>query len=245
MRYLIFKLLLITMFLSHSPSVFANGDNYIKQNNNNNKNNIKPAKINISEWKKKSDKITFLDREQSISEIPEIETRKSYPLWVIKLSNALLYLFILAVVLLMIYLLIQTFNEEEWATRKQSIGTKKTFKEYQVESLTHETPINELKNALENSIKNNDVRATIRIQYLIIIRQLINIRLISWRKNKTNLDYIHELKSGKLRNDFIGLTRDYERVWYGKQILSEELKNSNNSRYQELANAIKSSPINE
>ena len=237
MRYLSIKLLIIFLFLSYSPMATAYGDPVYDKIDA----KIIPAKVNIEKWKKKSGNITILSPDKE-KESTRIEVQS--PNWVGILIEIISYLIIALVVLLTIYLLIQTFNEEEFKFRK-SIKTDNNENNYIVESLTHETPIHQLKNALEKSIENNDLRATIRIQYIIIIRQLINIRLISWQKNKTNLDYINELKSGKLRNEFIGLTLDYERVWYGKHFLSDELIKTNNNRYQNLINTIKTTPKHE
>jgi len=45
---------------------------------------------------------------------------------------------------------------------------------------------------------------------------------IVWSKEKTNRDYLREMRGHRLGTQFRDVTRQYERVWYGNQPLTVE-----------------------
>jgi len=47
-------------------------------------------------------------------------------------------------------------------------------------------------------------------------------KVIEWDIEKTNSDYLYEIKNEKLRNDFAYLSYLYNYIWYGEFELEEE-----------------------
>lgn len=72
---------------------------------------------------------------------------------------------------------------------------------------------------LKNALQNNDFRLAIRIYYLMLIKKMADAQRIEWRKNKTNLTYLRELRGSSFYNDFQKATLLFERVWFGEQQL--------------------------
>ena len=70
--------------------------------------------------------------------------------------------------------------------------------------------------------KENFNRAT-RYWYLKTLKNLKDLELIEYSPDKTNQEYISELKENKRRDHFRELTRNYEYVWYGEFSLQKEL----------------------
>ena len=58
-------------------------------------------------------------------------------------------------------------------------------------------------------------REAVRLLYLETLKSLAKTNQIDWKINKTNQDYLNELRSSPLRNEFSDLTLRYEYVWYG------------------------------
>jgi hypothetical protein len=56
----------------------------------------------------------------------------------------------------------------------------------------------------------------IRYLYNKLLLQLTNKGLIYWQKDKTNLDYLNEMSSSALSDDFRLITASFEYIWYGK-----------------------------
>jgi hypothetical protein len=70
---------------------------------------------------------------------------------------------------------------------------------------------------LQAALNAQNYALAIRLYYLQIIKNLAAGGLIRWSKEKTNRDYLHEMRAHRLCNEFRRLTANYERVWYGNQ----------------------------
>ena len=76
---------------------------------------------------------------------------------------------------------------------------------------------NEDINALiAEAVKQKDYRLAIRYYYLLAIKELSENNIIEWQQQKTNEDYIKEIKTTILQNQFGKITRIYDYVWYGE-----------------------------
>ncbi len=82
----------------------------------------------------------------------------------------------------------------------------------------HETDLDIfLKKALESS----DYPLAVRLYFLQSIKRLSENNAIDWSKEKTNREYLREMRAHRLHEDFRLRTHDYERIWYGNQPLDE------------------------
>jgi len=61
----------------------------------------------------------------------------------------------------------------------------------------------------------------IRLYYLAIIKELSLNKTIQWKKDKTNKDYLREMRKTNLFQSFREVTRMFERIWYGQVDFSE------------------------
>jgi hypothetical protein len=75
---------------------------------------------------------------------------------------------------------------------------------------------------IERAIDSANYRLAIRLMFLRLLRDLSEKNIIRYKHEKTNLDYLSQLRSGKYYDDFFRLTRDYEYAWYGKFQVSPE-----------------------
>jgi len=75
---------------------------------------------------------------------------------------------------------------------------------------------------LEHAKQNENYREAIRIHYLYLLKELIRQQLIDWQPEKTNHDYLHELRLYEHKTNFSECVRIFELVWYGEHIISKE-----------------------
>jgi hypothetical protein len=75
---------------------------------------------------------------------------------------------------------------------------------------------------LARAVAAGDYRWAIRLHYLRILKQLADRKLIAWRPEKTNHDYLHELKRGELHGAFLVITLLFEYTWYGNLAVDGE-----------------------
>ncbi|PZU91154.1 MAG: DUF4129 domain-containing protein [Chryseobacterium sp.] len=64
--------------------------------------------------------------------------------------------------------------------------------------------------------KQQDYRSAIRYHFLFALKKLSDKNLISWNPEKTNRDYLKELKDINLKEDFSRVIYIYDYIWYGE-----------------------------
>lgn len=83
-----------------------------------------------------------------------------------------------------------------------------------LDAYIHET---DLERFLREALENANWPLAVRLYFLQSIKQLSEKDAIAWSKEKTNRDYLREMRAHPLSTQFRDLTRQYERVWYGNQ----------------------------
>ncbi len=76
---------------------------------------------------------------------------------------------------------------------------------------------------LRNAIKNGNYRLAVRYLYLQSLKRLSEKKFIEINTNKTNYEYVTEVRRHKFANEFASLTLQYEYVWYGEYPVDERL----------------------
>lgn len=79
----------------------------------------------------------------------------------------------------------------------------------------------ELELLLEKAIEEEDYRECVRIYFNFILKELIKKGWIKWKKEKTNYNYILEMKSHPNSFQFEECVRIYDFVWYGEYQLTK------------------------
>lgn len=74
---------------------------------------------------------------------------------------------------------------------------------------------------LFDAINQENYRLAIRLYYLKVLKHLMELDWIKWKKDKTNSEYLRELSSKEFYTDFRLLTLMFERVWYGEVVLDD------------------------
>ncbi|RXM51871.1 MULTISPECIES: DUF4129 domain-containing protein [unclassified Chryseobacterium] len=67
-----------------------------------------------------------------------------------------------------------------------------------------------------------DYRSAVRYQFLFILKKLSDKKLINWNPEKTNKDYVAELRAVHLKNEFFDLSYIFDYVWYGEFNIDEQ-----------------------
>jgi len=80
--------------------------------------------------------------------------------------------------------------------------------------------------------REGDYRSAIRYQFLFVLKKLSDKKSINWNPEKTNKDYVAELKAPHLKNDFSNLSYIFEYVWYGEFSIDEQSYQKFKAQYQ-------------
>ena len=92
------------------------------------------------------------------------------------------------------------------------------------------------------ALKNQDYRLAIRLYYLKILQSFKRKGLIEWKKDKTNNDYLKEVRQTTFHNTFRKLTGIFERIWYGKGGVNKTHFDSIEGEFKDFVDAIDQTP---
>lgn len=74
---------------------------------------------------------------------------------------------------------------------------------------------------IDNALANKNYRLAVRYYFLLILKSLSEKEIINYQFDKTNSDYIKEIKQEQLSSQFRKSAFIYEYVWYGNFEVSE------------------------
>ncbi|AZA53183.1 DUF4129 domain-containing protein [Chryseobacterium sp. G0201] len=80
--------------------------------------------------------------------------------------------------------------------------------------------------------REGDYRSAVRYQFLFVLKKLSDKKSINWNPEKTNKDYVTELKVPNLKNEFSNLSYIFEYVWYGEFSIDEQSYQKFKAQYQ-------------
>lgn len=87
---------------------------------------------------------------------------------------------------------------------------------------------------IEAALKDNNYRLATRYLYLKSLKLLTNKNIIEWHYDKTNSDYINEIKDDTTKSIFKRISYIYDYVWYGEFPIDEAIYSKNQSDFDKL-----------
>jgi len=73
---------------------------------------------------------------------------------------------------------------------------------------------------LQEALRREQYAEAVRLYFLLAIQALSSHGDIVWARQKTNRDYLRDMRDHRLGNTFDGLVRTYEHIWYGNRTVS-------------------------
>ncbi len=87
---------------------------------------------------------------------------------------------------------------------------------------------------LENAILKANYRFAVRLLYLKCLKRLSEVGAIQWQIDKTNTDYIAELRENAQHAAFKHLTLQFEYVWYGEFLIDRQVYSQIDASFREF-----------
>jgi len=75
---------------------------------------------------------------------------------------------------------------------------------------------------IDNEIRNKSYRTAVRYLFLKTLKILTEKQIIEWKINKTNRDFLVEVKERKYYQTFKNISQTFEYVWYGNFNLNSD-----------------------
>jgi len=123
------------------------------------------------------------------------------------------------IVCYVIYMIVKLIlnKEGQWIFGKST--TKKIYTDEEIEKNLTRVDFEKL---IKQTLQDGNHRLAIRYYYLFILKRLSEKEIIDWNAEKTNTDYLYEIKSADLKTDFQYLSYLYNYIWYGEFEMTEE-----------------------
>jgi hypothetical protein len=117
------------------------------------------------------------------------------------------------IVVFVIYLIVKSIlnKEGQWIFGKNS--DKKLIYYDAIEKNIKNVDFEKL---IQSTIKSGEKRLAIRYYYLWLLKKMSVKEIIVWDIEKTNSDYLYEIKNPKLKDDFAYTSYLYNNIWYGE-----------------------------
>jgi hypothetical protein len=125
----------------------------------------------------------------------------------------------IGIVIFVIYLIAKAImnKEGQWIFGRNS--DRKIINYDEIEKNLHLVDFEKL---IQNSLQLGENRLTIRYYYLWLLKKMSEKQIIEWDAEKTNSDYLYEIKNESQKEDFAYLSYLYNNIWYGEFELDEE-----------------------
>ncbi|MFZ6051991.1 DUF4129 domain-containing protein [Halocola ammonii] len=181
-------------------------------------------RMNEESWEEATEGVNYGNTKEQEEEEEEIEPQEedkedsdsSFWNWDIGISQTLLkVLSISLIVILLTFVLVRLLgNRIGFGKLKEK---KLSFTLEDVEENLEESDLERFK---REALDKKDFKTAIRILYLMILKDLSIQNKIAWKREKTNSQYVREMRGNEGFKEFRDLTRSFEYVWYGEMPFS-------------------------
>lgn len=122
------------------------------------------------------------------------------------------------ILIFVIYLIVKALLDKEgkWIFSRNS---KKIINYDEIEKNLHLVDFEKL---ILKTLQSGEKRLSIRYYYLWLLKKMADKHLIVWDIEKTNSDYLYEIKSQARKDEFAYLSYLYNYIWYGEFDMDEE-----------------------
>ena len=177
---------------------------------------VNQRSISSESWKKAAGEIDYSrDRPEEVREhtpSPELPELPDFS-WLSTLVQIIAVVTVIAGIGWWVYKMMSMPSNRRLPSNNSSITPD------DLESRIHET---DLEKHLRDALARGEYNLAVRIHYLQIIRALSEKKYIRWSKEKTNREYLRELRNTKMEEPVRNITGVYERIWYGNRLTDQE-----------------------
>ena len=140
------------------------------------------------------------------------------------------------IVIFVIYLIVKSImnKEGQWIFGKNS--DKKIIDYTEIEKNIHTIDFEKL---IKNTLKSGEKRLSIRYYYLWLLKKMSNKEIIIWDIEKTNSDYLYEIKNQTQKDEFAYLSYLYNYIWYGEFDMDDPTFTKAKNSFEKAIQAIK------
>lgn len=168
---------------------------------------VRTRSFGEAEWKKTTRGLNYTLRPRK--QAPEKKRREGPGIWSVN-AGPVMRLFAVAS-----FALIAAFILRALILSPRDKKIRESRLSFTANDLEKDIPESELDLYLAEAIRSGDYALAVRIYYLQALQRLQLLSLIQWKKDKTNREYLRDLRATPYAADFDRLTQIFEKVRYG------------------------------
>lgn len=151
------------------------------------------------------------------------------------IADIFLQVFYILLVLTVIFFIVRAImnREGQWIFRKSS--DRKIIAARDIENNIHITDFDKL---VSDAASDQLYREAIRYYYLWLLKELSGKELITYDVEKTNSDYLRELKDHPIQSEFGYASYLYDYIWYGEFSIDQVQYNNAARTFSDLINSL-------
>ncbi|MBC9796575.1 DUF4129 domain-containing protein [Sinomicrobium weinanense] len=151
------------------------------------------------------------------------------------ITDISLKIFYILLIMAVIFFIVRAImnREGQWIFRKSS--DRKIITARDIENNIHITDFNQL---VSDAVSDKNYREAIRYYYLWLLKELSGKELIAYDTEKTNTDYLRELKNHTLQPEFGYASYLYNYIWYGKFDIDQAQYSNAARTFSDLINSL-------
>lgn len=130
---------------------------------------------------------------------------------------------IIIVILFIVFIVLLLYALLKGANLRNKPSEIQSAEDLDLNAIDKDLNRSDLEKWLAEALAERNYQLAVRIYFLIALKGLEQMRLIRWEKEKTNWDYIQELKDHHLQKPFTDLVYEYDRLWYGEKNYGDEV----------------------
>lgn len=146
------------------------------------------------------------------------------------LENVIYFILIAIAIYFIVRLLVGKQATSFFSKGSKEIATPHYFEDH-IETI-------DLDNLISQALKNNNYRLAVRYLYLKSLKELSKKDIINWHSEKTNTDYINEIKTPFIKDSFKTISYLYDYIWYGENVINKTQFSKAQNIFDSLFNQI-------
>ncbi len=159
--------------------------------------------VELSKYDKTVSKLRLKEGEVEELEIPQSRSISGIGLF----FRGILYIIIGALVLFILYILFSSIKVD----KKIKPEAEEVIEEVE------DIEVIDAESGLDIALKAENYREAVRMLFIKLLQVLVMDNKIIWKPEKTNRDYLREMKNHPKIEHFNNLVIAYERIWYGSE----------------------------
>ena len=156
-----------------------------------------------------------------------------------KMAAGLLKFMAIVILAIVLALILRGVLGLESNPRNKKLGSEESKSAISLEKIEENIHESDLDAFIRQALAQEEYALAIRLYYLSVLKELSLRKAIRWKRDKTNRQYIQEMRQSPLSGAFEEVTGIFEQAWYGGRQVNRRGYQAAELKFRALARRIK------